>query len=459
MNGGLEAVPWDQALARVTEGLEAVKSRHGGDAVGFLASGRTTNEELLLIERIASDGFGAKAIRFDAWSHALDHVPAILVEGPRVGHLDEILSADLLLVFDPGLADHHPQAASRILRAMEQGGKSVVLSPRRDILAERATLRLEAWSPEAAAAALQGGGDRSNEPLARLWREAERPLLIYPLKSLPYLREANLLRTFEHLVEKSGARVLLLFPRANSRGAFHRRKGTGVSDIRGLKALMVLEENPAGWGDAFSAILPNLEFLVVQDLFLTETTELAHVVLPAASFAEKGGTLTNTEGRLQALRPAVLPPGQARPGWAILADLARRLGISDVGSTLDEIQGGMRMEQVGAAPVATSPESVSVAAADPPRLQHIPNRLGCLWLADTLLRHTDDWQRENQDRWIEIDPEDAKALTLRPGWTIRVSGEGGEFTGLVRISDRVGPGVLCSSLTLLEGPVTVARAA
>jgi len=458
MNGGLEVVPWERALARVAEGLEIVKSRHGGGAVGFLASGRTTNEELLLIDRIASDGFGAKAIGFDAWSHPLDHVPAILVEGPRVGRLDEIQAADLLLVFDPGLADHHPQVASRILRAMEQGRKSVVLSPRRDILAERATLRLEGWSPEAVAAALRGGGDTSNELLGRLWREAERPLLIYPLKSLPLLREADLLRAFEHLVEKRGARVLLLFPRANSRGAFHRRKGIGVSDIRGLKALMVLEENPAGWDDAFGDNLPNLEFLVVQDLFLTETAALAHVVLPAASFAEKGGTLTNTEGRLQELRPAVLPPGQARPGWAILAELARRLGISDVGSTLDEIQGDMRLEQVGKLPFTMRRESLPRAAGDPPRLQHIPDRLGQLWLADTLLRHTDDWQREHQDRWIEIHPEDAKALNLRPGWTIRITGEGGEFTGLVRISDRVGPGVLCSPLTLLEGPVTVERA-
>jgi formate dehydrogenase major subunit len=222
---------------------------------------------------------------------------------------------------------------------------------------------------------------------------------------------------------------------------------------------MVLEENPAGWDDALGDNLPNLEFLVVQDLFLTETAELAHVVLPTASFAEKGGTLLNTEGRVQVLQPAMPPPGDARPGWAILAELARRLGISDVGSTLEEIQGAMRLEQVGESPVTMRGESPPRAAADSPRLQHIPDRLGHLWQADTLLRHTDDWQREHQDRWIEIHPEDAKALSLRPGWTIRVRGEEGEFTGIVRISDRVGPGVLCTPLTLVEGPVAVERAA
>ncbi|HSD51822.1 MAG TPA: molybdopterin-dependent oxidoreductase, partial [Candidatus Methylomirabilis sp.] len=271
--------------------------------------------------------------------------------------------------------------------------------------------------------------------------------------------ETRLLQAVERLLSRFPAKVLLLFPRTNSRGAFQRRKGRGLNDTRALKALVVLEENPAGWEDGFRDLVPELELLVVQDLFLTETTGLAHVVLPSASFAEKGGTLLNTEGRAQGLQPAVSPPGDARPGWAILAELARRLGIPDVGSTLEEIQRGMRSEHVGAAPVATRPQAASGAAADPPRFQHIPDRLGCLWLSDTLLRHTDDWQREHQDRWIDVHPEDAKALGLRPGWVVRIAGEGRDFTATVRISDEVGRGLLCSPHALVEGQVSLERAA
>ncbi len=69
-----------------------------------------------------------------------------------------------------------------------------------------------------------------------------------------------------------------------------------------------------------------LDFLVVQEIFPTETAQLAHVVLPAASFAEKSGTLTNTERRFQLLRPVLSPPGEARPDWQILCDVGRRLG-------------------------------------------------------------------------------------------------------------------------------------
>jgi formate dehydrogenase major subunit len=72
--------------------------------------------------------------------------------------------------------------------------------------------------------------------------------------------------------------------------------------------------------------LAALEFLAVQDIFLTETAEFADVILPAAAFLEKTGTYTNTDRRVQIGRQAVAPPGQARPDWQIFADLMTRLG-------------------------------------------------------------------------------------------------------------------------------------
>ena len=72
--------------------------------------------------------------------------------------------------------------------------------------------------------------------------------------------------------------------------------------------------------------LRGLDFLVVQDIFLTETAALADVVLPATSFAEKDGTFTNTERRVQRVRRAVPAPGEARADWRIVSDLACRMG-------------------------------------------------------------------------------------------------------------------------------------
>src|SRR4029453_11932435 len=68
-----------------------------------------------------------------------------------------------------------------------------------------------------------------------------------------------------------------------------------------------------------------LDFLIVQDLFMHETAERAHVFLPAAAFAEKEGTFTNSEGGVQRVRAAIPPPGHARPDWWITAELAKRV--------------------------------------------------------------------------------------------------------------------------------------
>jgi formate dehydrogenase alpha subunit len=96
-----------------------------------------------------------------------------------------------------------------------------------------------------------------------------------------------------------------------------------------IKALFVLGENPVLTdpnGNQVREELKHLDLLVVQDIFLSETAELAHVVLPGVSFAEKDGTYTNTERRVQRVRKAIEPIGDARPDWQILCDLASRLG-------------------------------------------------------------------------------------------------------------------------------------
>ena len=96
-----------------------------------------------------------------------------------------------------------------------------------------------------------------------------------------------------------------------------------------IKSLYLIGENPvisqADAGNVTEA-LKKLEFLVVQDLFLTESAQLADVVLPAASFAEKDGTFTNTERRVQRVRKAIEPVGNARPDCMILSAVAKRMG-------------------------------------------------------------------------------------------------------------------------------------
>ncbi|MFO6465935.1 formate dehydrogenase subunit alpha [Jannaschia sp. KMU-145] len=113
-------------------------------------------------------------------------------------------------------------------------------------------------------------------------------------------------------------------------------KGLTVTEILGavhagdIRAMYILGENPAMSDpdvDHARAALAALDCLVVQDIFLTETANYADVILPASAFAEKSGTVTNTNRQVQMGRPAVAPPGDAREDWWITTELARRCGL------------------------------------------------------------------------------------------------------------------------------------
>ncbi len=139
---------------------------------------------------------------------------------------------------------------------------------------------------------------------------------------------------YQHLKEKA------------VREKFNRAWGVEIADKPGIsaadvfegdkksqiKAMFVLDENPVsclgGDDSGAAAFLNNLNFLVVLDIFMTETAALADVVLPAAAFAEQRGTYTNTERRVQLSYPAVEAPGEAYPGWAIISELASWLGLN-----------------------------------------------------------------------------------------------------------------------------------
>jgi predicted molibdopterin-dependent oxidoreductase YjgC len=100
-----------------------------------------------------------------------------------------------------------------------------------------------------------------------------------------------------------------------------------AAHARKLKAVYLVGEDPVlsePYMNHTIQSLNNLDFLVVQDIFLTETAKLAHVVLPAASFAADDGTFTNTERRVQRVRKAVPPPGEAKPDWEIICLVAEK---------------------------------------------------------------------------------------------------------------------------------------
>jgi formate dehydrogenase alpha subunit len=259
-----------------------------------------------------------------------------------------------------------------------------------------------------------------------------------------------------------------------------------------LKALYIVGENPlitAPDVGLTSETLKELEFLVVQDIFLTETAELADVVLPAASFAEKDGTFTNIERRVQRVRAGVSPPGEALPDWKIVTELSNRIGyrmdyhspaqIMEEISRLTPIYAGISYERLDEewglqwpcldkqhpgtsvlGGVLSEGRKITFPLIEQDGLgkehftpvediplmelpdQQYPFTLttGSLywhWHSGTMTRRSATLSREYPEVFAAINPEDAEQLGIRKNQRIRVISKRGEIETAAMITDRV----------------------
>ncbi|MFW6150524.1 MAG: molybdopterin oxidoreductase family protein, partial [Chloroflexota bacterium] len=264
-----------------------------------------------------------------------------------------------------------------------------------------------------------------------------------------------------------------------------------------VKAMYVVGENPALSDPDITHVrkaLGHLDFLVVQDIFLSETAEFAHVVLPAASFAEKDGTFTNTERRVQRVRKAIEPIGDSRPDWWITSQIAARMGsrsfsysgpfdIQEEIRSLTPSYGGIsyqRLEHAGLqwpCPAHDHPGTPILHASSfvrgkgrfiplsylPPREQPDEEYPLVLTTGRTLYHfHTGTMTRRVSDidtiqPWgtVEISPEDAARLGISDGEIVRVSSRRGELTVRAKVTDASPWGVVFMSFHFSESPANI----
>jgi len=256
----------------------------------------------------------------------------------------------------------------------------------------------------------------------------------------------------------------------------------GVADGK-VKALFILGENPLLSDPNANKVkeeLRHLELLVVQDIFLSETAELAHVVLPGVSFVEKDGTFTNTERRVQRVRQAIEPLGKARPDWQIICDLSSRLGypmkygspaeVMEEIASLTPSYGGIRyhrLEGLGLQwPCPTSDHPGTpflhkdkfsrgkgkfhvVPYVPAPELpdEEYPFLLTTgrvLYHYHTLVtRKSKGLSEIYPEGVVEVNPEDARRLGIQPdNGLVEVASRRGKVKVKAKVSDRLPPGVV-----------------
>ncbi len=260
-----------------------------------------------------------------------------------------------------------------------------------------------------------------------------------------------------------------------------------------VKGAFILGENPL-ISDPDQAharrALTSLDFLVVQEIFLSETAQLADVVLPAACFAEKDGTFTSTERLVQRVRRAVAPPGAARADWEILKELARRCGgdwpdYPDPGAIMAEIAGltpsygGIaypRLEPFGLPWPCPTPDHPGTPIlhvgtctrgkgrflasgyrppAELPDAEYplllTTGRTYFHWHTGTMTRRTHLLDREERGPFVELHPDDGAALGVRDREEVTIASRRGTIRARVRLTTMVGAGTIFMPFHFAEG--------
>ena len=262
-----------------------------------------------------------------------------------------------------------------------------------------------------------------------------------------------------------------------------------------IKALYVIGENPlVSDPDSrhVARAFKKLDFLLVQDIFLTETARLAHVVLPATSFAEKMGTFTNTERRVQLSRKAIAPLEGTLPDWKIICEISSRTGYSmDYNSPidiLDEINrvtpsyGGITYSRLKDSWGSSWPcpnkdhpgttflhkdkfvrglGSFSVSEYIPPAEDSdeeypftlLTGRIGFQFHTGTMTRKVSILEREAPKAVLEMNPNDARQLRIRDGSIVAVESRRGELHLPVLITPDIPESVVFSTFHYSENNI------
>ncbi len=279
-----------------------------------------------------------------------------------------------------------------------------------------------------------------------------------------------------------------------------RRKGKAATEVWDailegeIKGLYIMGEDPVlADPNAHHAVaaIEKLDFLIVQDIFLTETAKMADIVLPAACYAEKDGSFTCTERRVQRVRKAVEPPGEAKADWEIFCELSSRMGyemdyaspeeiFQEISTLLPQYAGISyeRIEQVGLQwPVPDSghpgtpvlhigrftrgkglfiPEDYT----PPTELPDADYPLILTTIRETpqynfgsMTRKTPEIEALCPEAFAEINPEDAAKLDIADGEEINISSRRGTVQLRAKITDRSQPGTIAIPYHFAEVPV------
>jgi NADH-quinone oxidoreductase subunit G len=341
-NGELTQASWDEAL-----GLVASRFREAEAGLLTLASGRLSNEDLFNLNQLTSEMGGVSAL----YTHMAGGDLVAQVGLSPGTNFSDIGADSAILVVASDLHEEAPVWWLRLKQAAQRGAKLIVLNPRSTRLDKFAqyVLRYPYGSEAAAVLAMVNSlsAKRPNLPeavnalsrspelqaAAKALAEAKNVVVLFgsegtSLETSQALAQAcaNLLITTDHIGRPNNG-LIPVWQRANDQGAWDmgfRPLPDLAAAMKSARALYVVGADPAGDDPGLAE---TGDFLVVQELFLTDTAKLADVVLPAQAYTEREGTYTSGERRVQRFYPAVLERPGSKADFAIAGQIGLLLGL------------------------------------------------------------------------------------------------------------------------------------
>jgi NADH-quinone oxidoreductase subunit G len=297
-NGVLSPATWEEAMAFLISKIKETIAEEGAESIAGIGSTRATLEDNYLFQKLLKTQIGTPHV-----AHQMRPYPLIPMQTTiaAVENFKMIISVGMNLEYD------QPMLYLRAYKAKRRKGATWLTAK-----------------------------DVDDKTVAKALKDAGEDAVLL----LPHTLSSSDYATAEELCKKTGASLNILLPDNNSWGAVKAgvMPDKGGLDTKGIldacvsgkiQLLYIMGSDPATkYKNPTLAVsaLEKVPFLVVQELFLTETAKHADIVLPAASFAEKDGTFINIEGREQKIAPAISPVSNAKPDWQICADILARLG-------------------------------------------------------------------------------------------------------------------------------------
>jgi NADH-quinone oxidoreductase subunit G len=527
----LREVSWERAYEAA-----AALAKHKG-RIGAVIGGQTSNEEGFLLQRLLRDGLQSHDVdsRQTSGIHPSAPIGAALAKAlaspPLQASVPDIEFAHTVLVIGSDLRDDAPILDLRVRKGVRRNGvKLLVASARPNALDPNATVvaRYAPGADEQLIAALHRGldgepnlGETIDGLVAQLRDGGEDVVIIYG-ERIGATAAAGLLRLAQRLnLGHPGAGLLAIPAGANGRGLREAGcvpdalpgytasavSGRSTREIAGaladgeLTALYLFQADPvrdepdrALWERA----LNSATVVVAHASVLTEgLNEHATVIFPAESHAEKNGTVTHPDGRVQRLRIAIAHPGEVRAGWSVLSELARRCGAGELGVetakqafeqlvaavpqyaglSLDEIAGhGVRWPEHEAAAAQWSDDDAAGAGddrdgaseTDRPRPTEEQLALGTyrsIW-ASPEVEISPSLQYQIAKQLVELSPQDAARYQIDDGEEIVIRQNGTLLNGTAHVRTGIpdgtaflAEGIAAESANRLTEPLVAVQSA